>query len=1276
MLGIIAALGLLAASGTAWPRRLLALEPPRIRPAARTPIALRRMDRSSAQDDTVRGRVVDRAGLPIANATVTVTSVVDQSWNTTRTDTAGAYAVAVTSSTNAYVVAVMRPGYVMQRRRIERVGSAIGTLIANFQLIPIAEVLPPIRAIAQRPKPRREEIGSRASPGSSPQPLAVGTGLNGDLTGDLDAALATVPGISVIPDGNGGFTTSAFGLSADQNAATLDGMDATGSTLTLRDGLVGSVALSSYDPKRGRAAGALIDWNLPSGSNASARLVHLTLDDRFLQWTTPTAAALGDENRDLIVSGTASGPIVVDRASYSTSYQVSHDTRDLVTLNSANASSLQALGISPDSVRKITEAEDDLGIPSRAATAPNVVSSTKVTALARFDLMHAVDGVRAPDGTESSVIIGGGWGSSENLGASPTGFASQLGESRHVEASLLGHLSSFMFGSALNDFKSRLSLQDDRVTPYAHIPAASILLASQLPDGTDGLSVLGASSSPAQSHTEVTRWESSDETSWLSWGEHHRFDVFADAELSRLTLTQSANRFGTFAFNSIGDFIAGRPATFTRTSGGPPIGVQSVLGTLAVSDVYAPRFTALGPGLGGDGGLVVQYGVRADIERFIGTPAYNPTVDSLFGRRTNRLPGEFAMAPMVGFTYNAGTTVETSISPAGRIAIRPTTRYSLAGGIREYESTLPAQGVANVLRRTGVPGAVEELQCIGPAAPSPDWAAYVQSPGAIPNECAGGTPSQSLAQLAPAVTLYAPDFSPTRSSRAELKWTYFLSGQLQGWLGGTYALNQEQPQAYDVNFEPTVHLILPAEDGRPVFVGPASIAATSGAIALGGSRQFVGLGHVSELRSNLASDQRQLTGGLTFRVGTRALNPGDQAEVPRVNAIVNIAYAYTDGRAQTSGFMGTTAGDPRVAAWGPAVTPHHSVQLSLTANVDRFVSISTYARATSGFFYTPTVSADINGDGYANDRAYVFDPAATSDRQLASGMARLLATAPGGARDCLRRQLGRIVNQNSCEGPWSASVGTVALAFDPYRLHLGNRGSLVLYFTNVLGGLDYALHGAAHLRNWGDIAYPNTTLLSPTGFDQASAHFQYLVNPQFGSARANALVAQQPFRLTVDFHLAVGPDVETERIDRYMRPEEDGIDWNERTLKSRLLRIVDATGVRWLEDPKVADTLHLTTDQRLEISDSATQLEALRDSVFGDLAQFLVAHQSDLDGAIVRERWHRAFEAELRFRFDVGAQAARLLTPEQLDWARIHLPAAGLAYSHDWLEREARAPLP
>lgn len=158
--------------------------------------------------------------------------------------------------------------------------------------------------------------------------------------------------------------------------------------------------------------------------------------------------------------------------------------------------------------------------------------------------------------------------------------------------------------------------------------------------------------------------------------------------------------------------------------------------------------------------------------------------------------------------------------------------------------------------------------------------------------------------------------------------------------------------------------------------------------------------------------------------------------------------------------------------------------------------------------------------------------------------------------------------------------------------------------------------------------------------------------------------------------VAVGPDVETERIDRYMRPEEDGIDWNERTLKSRLLRIVDATGVRWLEDPKVADTLHLTTDQRLEISDSATQLEALRDSVFGDLAQFLVAHQSDLDGAIVRERWHRAFEAELRCRFDVGAHAARLLTPEQLDWARIHLPAAGLAYSHDWLEREARAPLP
>ena len=68
------------------------------------------------------------------------------------------------------------------------------------------------------------------------------------------------------------------------------------------------------------------------------------------------------------------------------------------------------------------------------------------------------------------------------------------------------------------------------------------------------------------------------------------------------------------------------------------------------------------------------------------------------------------------------------------------------------------------------------------------------------------------------------------------------------------------------------------------------------------------------------------------------------------------------------------------------------------------------------------VSGDINGDGLANDRAFVFDPANAPDAVLTSGMNALFAGAPQAARDCVRSQLRRVAARNSCDGPWTQSL--------------------------------------------------------------------------------------------------------------------------------------------------------------------------------------------------------------------------------------------------------------
>ena len=52
---------------------------------------------------------------------------------------------------------------------------------------------------------------------------------------------------------------------------------------------------------------------------------------------------------------------------------------------------------------------------------------------------------------------------------------------------------------------------------------------------------------------------------------------------------------------------------------------------------------------------------------------------------------------------------------------------------------------------------------------------------------------------------------------------------------------------------------------------------------------------------------------------------------------------------------------------------------------------------------------DVNGDGLANDRAFVADPARAGDPASGAGMRALLASSSSSVRDCLTRQLGRPV---------------------------------------------------------------------------------------------------------------------------------------------------------------------------------------------------------------------------------------------------------------------------
>ena len=96
----------------------------------------------------------------------------------------------------------------------------------------------------------------------------------------------------------------------------------------------------------------------------------------------------------------------------------------------------------------------------------------------------------------------------------------------------------------------------------------------------------------------------------------------------------------------------------------------------------------------------------------------------------------------------------------------------------------------------------------------------------------------------------------------------------------------------------------------------------------------------------------------------------------------NATYTYTYLREQVSGFS-STAGNPLDVAWATSGQGPHQVSYNVRYNFFNTVQVNWQGQFRSGSAYTPVVAGDVNGDGYSNDRAFVFDPARTADSALA-----------------------------------------------------------------------------------------------------------------------------------------------------------------------------------------------------------------------------------------------------------------------------------------------------
>ena len=148
-----------------------------------------------------------------------------------------------------------------------------------------------------------------------------------------------------------------------------------------------------------------------------------------------------------------------------------------------------------------------------------------------------------------------------------------------------------------------------------------------------------------------------------------------------------------------------------------------------------------------------------------------------------------------------------------------------------------------------------------------------------------------------------------------------------------------------------------------------------------------------------------------------------------------------------------------------AAVKRHAFVFQAGTVLPKVGSITLFARVQSGLPFTPLVQGDINGDGRANDRAFLPSRGGVTDPALSTQLRALLDVAPSNVRDCLERQLGSVAARNSCRGAWTQSLN---VQWQP-RIPIKVQGRAIVAnvaLQNPLGGFDGTGQRFTMKRGW------------------------------------------------------------------------------------------------------------------------------------------------------------------------------------------------------------------
>ena len=313
-----------------------------------------------ATTDIIVGTVIGPDSQPVAGATVEVTSRETGGSRQVATDARGRFTLLFPDGGGRYELVVhyigMAPAHVSVGRQADE-----DRIVANVQMGGAAVSLEAVSVTARR-------SGRGASVGRGATGEALGRDevarLPADAS-DLNTVATLAPGVLAI--GGGDTSTASFSVAGQRptaNNVTLDGMSL-GSGEVPQDAVRAiRVVTNNYDVARGQFSGGLVASTTRSGTNTPQGSFTATLRDRTAAWGDATATPFGQGMSQTQIGGGMGGPIVRNRMFVFAALQGRWRTQALPSLTSADAATLDRLGVSPDSASRFRALAGATGMPA------------------------------------------------------------------------------------------------------------------------------------------------------------------------------------------------------------------------------------------------------------------------------------------------------------------------------------------------------------------------------------------------------------------------------------------------------------------------------------------------------------------------------------------------------------------------------------------------------------------------------------------------------------------------------------------------------------------------------------------------------------------------------------------------------------------------------------------------------------------------------------------------------------------------------------------------